>query len=136
MNNLDQRKVADNKSFWKYSKPLFSDKSSNSNKITLVEKDLILEKNDDIAETFNDFFTSVVSNLNIPRYQDPFTDSDQTENRTEHPILRIIKQYKNHPSIIAINNQNMDRRFSFQEIKKSEINQEILNLDSSKACQE
>ena len=101
-----------------------------------MEKDLILEKNDDIAETFNDFFTSVVSNLNIPRYQDPFADSEQTENRTEHPILRIIEQYKNHPSIIAINNQNMDRRFSFQEIKKSEINQEILNLDSSKACQE
>ena len=69
----------------------FSDKSSDSNKITRVEKDLILEKNDDIAETFNDFFTSVVSNLNIPRYQDPFTDSDQTENRTEHPILRIIE---------------------------------------------
>ena len=54
------------------------DKSSDSNKITWVEKDLILEKNDDIAETFNDFFISVASNLNIPRYKDPFTDSDQT----------------------------------------------------------
>ena len=72
--------------------------------------------------TFNDFFTSVVSNLNIRRYQDPFTDSDQTENRIGHPILRIIEQYKNHPSIIAINNQNIGRRFSFQEITKSEIN--------------
>ena len=81
------------------------------------------------------FFTSV-SNLNIPRYQDPFTDSDQTENQNERAILRISEQYKNHPSIIAINNQNMDRPFSFQEITKSEINQEILNLDSSKACQE
>ena len=30
----------------------------------------------------------------------------------------------------------MGRRFSFQEITKSEINQEFLNLDSSKACQE
>ena len=30
----------------------------------------------------------------------------------------------------------MDRRFSFQEITKSDINQEVLNLDSSKACQE
>ena len=37
---------------------------------------------------------------------------------------------------MAINNQNMDRRFSFQEITKSEINQGTLNLDSSKACQE
>ena len=30
----------------------------------------------------------------------------------------------------------MSRRFSFQEITKSGINQEILNLDSFKACQE
>ena len=75
-----------------------------------------------------------VSNLNIPRYQDPFIDSHQTENRIGHLILRIIEQYKNHPSIIAVNNQNMDRRVSFKKITKSEINLEILNLDSSKAC--
>ena len=89
-------------------------------------------------KTFNDFFTSVVSNLSILPYQDPFTDSEQTEfeHRIEHPILSIIEQYKNHHSIIAINNQNMDRRFSFQQITKSEIKQKILNLDSSKACQE
>ena len=48
-------------------------------------------------------FSPNVSNLNIPRYQDLFTDSDQTENRIEHPILRITEQHKNHPSIIAIN---------------------------------
>ena len=75
----------------------------------LLEKDLILEKNDNIVETFNDFFTSVVSNSNILRYQDPFTDSQKTDNRIWHPILRIIEQYKNHPSIVAINNQNIDR---------------------------
>ena len=100
-NNLDHRKVADSRSFWKY--------INNSNKIPLVEKDLILEKNNDTAEIFNDFFTSVASNLNVLRYQDPFIDSDQTENKIGHLILRIIEQYRNHPSIIAINNQNMDR---------------------------
>ena len=117
-NNLDHRKVADSKSFWKYIKPIISDKSSNSNKVKLVDRDLILEKNDDIAETFNDFFTSVVSNLNIPRYQDPFTDSGQTENRTEHPIVRITEQYKNQPSTIAINNQNIDFHFKKLESQK------------------
>ena len=71
-----------------------------------MEKDLILEKNNDIAETFNYVFTSVVSNLNIPHYQDPFINSDQTENRIGHPILRIIEQCKNHSSIIAVNNEN------------------------------
>ena len=97
-----------------------------------MDKDLILEKN---GETFNDFFTSAVSNLIIPCYEDPFTDSDQTENRIEHPIPNITEQYKSHTSTIAINNQNIGRRFSFQELTKFEINQEILNLDNSKACQ-
>ena len=67
-----------------------------------MEKDLILEKNDDIADTFNDIFTSVVSKLNIPRYQDRFIDSNQIESRVGHPILRIIEKYKSHTSVIAI----------------------------------
>ena len=33
-------------------------------------------------------------------------------------------------------NQKMNRQFSFQKITKSEINQEILNLDNYKVCQE
>ena len=84
-----------------------------------MEKDLVPEKNDDIAETFNDFFTIAVSNLNVPRYQDPFTDSDQTENQIVYPILRIIDQYKSYPRMVAIKNQNMDRKFFFPEITKS-----------------
>ena len=96
-------RFVNSKSFWRYIKLVYSDKGSNSNMITQLEKDLILKKNDDISETFNDFFTSVVSNSNIPRYHDPFVDSDQTENQIGHPILRMIEKYKNHPSIIAIN---------------------------------
>ena len=52
----------------------------NFNKIMLVEKDFILEKNDLLRKLLIILFTSVVSNSNIPRYQDPFTDGDQTEN--------------------------------------------------------
>ena len=90
----------------------------------------------DNTETFNDFVHQCVLKLNIPRYQSPLVDSDQTEYRVGHPILRIIEQYKNDLSNIVISNQNMDRQFSFQEITKPEINQEILNLDSSKVCHE
>ena len=79
---------------------------------------------------------SVISKLNILRYQDPLTDSDQTENSIGHSTLRTIEPNKNHRSIIAANNQNMDRQFSFQEIQKKERNQDIVNLDSSKACQD
>ena len=38
-NNLHRRKVAYNKSFWKYIKPLFFDKRTKFNEITVVAKD-------------------------------------------------------------------------------------------------
>ena len=59
-NNQEHENVIDNKSFWKSVKPLFSEKGSTHNKITLVEQDLILDKNDNVAEVLNNFFTNVV----------------------------------------------------------------------------
>ena len=97
-NNLDYKKIIDNKPFWKYIKPLLSEKNATSNKITLVEYNSILENNDKIAETFNNFFTSAVSNLNILPFVDPSVEIDHTEDR----ILRVIEQY----NVVAINEKN------------------------------
>ena len=55
-NNLDHENVTDNKTFWKFINPLFSEKSSTHDKITLVEQDLTLDKNDNVAGVLNDFF--------------------------------------------------------------------------------
>ena len=55
---------------------------------------------------------------------------------TEDPILRIIELYKNHPSIVTINKNNMAKQFSFKYIPKSDVEREILNLDVSKASQD
>ena len=54
----------------------------------------------------------------------------------DDPILRIIEQYKNHPSIVAINENNLAKQFSFKYIPKSDVEREILNLDVSKASQD
>ena len=62
----------------------------------------MLENNDKIAETFNNFFTSDVSN--IP----PFVDLSVEIDHIEDLILRIIEQYKNHPSVVAINEKNLN----------------------------
>ena len=59
-NNLEHENVIDNKTFWKSVKSIFSEKGSTHNKITLVEQDLILDKNDNVAEVLNNFFTNVV----------------------------------------------------------------------------
>ena len=37
--------------------------------MTLVEKNEIINNEEKIAETFNTFFTNIVSNLKIPPYQ-------------------------------------------------------------------
>ena len=74
-------------------------KSTRSIKITLVEDNSILENNGKIAKTCNNFFTSAVSNLNIP----PFVNLSVEIDHIEDPVLCIIEQYKNHPSIAAIN---------------------------------
>ena len=117
-NNLDHKKVVDNKSFWKYIKPHFPDKSSNSNKITLVEKDLIIDQNEEIAETFTVFYSEAVSNLNIIQYKYLSVNFEQVKD----PVLRAIEHYKNHLSILAINAKFMEKQFSFQKIRNQRGN--------------
>ena len=98
----------------------------------MAEDNSILENNDKIAETFNNFFTCAVSNLNIPPFVNPSVEIDHVED----PILPIIEQYKNHPSVVATNEKNLNKQFSFEYIPKSDIKKEILNLDVSKASQD
>ena len=63
-NNLDTKKIVDNKRFWRTYKPFFSDKNRVKNKITLIEKKTkIVSNNNLIAETFNKFFANIVPSL-------------------------------------------------------------------------
>ena len=55
--NLSVKNVLDNQTFWKSVTPYFSDKGSNSKRITLVESDPILSNDKDIAKTINIFFS-------------------------------------------------------------------------------
>ena len=131
-NNLDHKKVTDNKSFWKTVKPLFSDKISSLSKFTLIENELQLNDDENISSVWNDFFSNVVSSLNIPPYKDPSVNPDQFED----PVLKANEKYKNHPSIKAIKERNINKVFKFQSISRSNIKKESLSLDSSKASQE
>ena len=45
-------------------------KNSRSNKVTLDEDNSVLENNDKIAETFKNFFTIAVQNLNVLAFVD------------------------------------------------------------------
>ena len=55
---LNVKDVADNKLFWKNVKPYFSNKGSNSTKVALVEKDIIMTDEKQIATIMNEHFVS------------------------------------------------------------------------------
>ena len=93
---------------------------SKHNKITLVEQDLILDKNDNVSEVLNNFFTTAASNLIIPKYH-----KSVNIDHIEDPIIaRSIELYKNHPSIVAIKSKGTNKCFKFNSILKTEIEKE------------
>ena len=81
----------------------------------------------------NTFFSTIISSLNIPEYQvsDPFS------NDFSDPVLKSILKYQDHPSTKAIEKTaKPNSLFKFSNVEKSEILHEIVNLDSSKSCQD
>ena len=65
--DLDNRILKDNRKFWKIVNPLFSEKSIPKRIHYKISKDTeeTITKNEELAETFNSFFSSMVDNLKI-----------------------------------------------------------------------
>ena len=68
--NLDERKVSDNKLFWKTVKPSLSEKFNAREKISLTENGEIGKTEKGTAEVCNNFFVNIVKNFNISQYSD------------------------------------------------------------------
>ena len=86
--SLDVRFVKNNKFFWKKISPLFS------TKIKSKENDEIISSDIEVAKTFQNFFSSIVKNLNIKRNETHFSKTTQY-----NPVLARIEKFSKHPSI-------------------------------------
>ena len=128
--NLDLKKITDNKRFWNTIKPLFSNGSGKSGKITLVENEEIITDDKDIAETFNNFFVDTVSSLDIQ-------GNKALENNTDgitDPVLKAVKRFEDHPSVLEIKkNVTLNTEFSFSEVTIEEMSTEIDELKVNKS---
>ena len=89
--------------------PLFSEKSYSKESISLINKDGLITKNEDLAKTFNSFFSNIVNKLDIEHVPD---DESNLPNRDD-PILKPIAKYQNHLSILRIKNYMKEKRFEF-----------------------
>ena len=61
---------------------------------TLIKKDKIIKTDTKSANVLNTFFSTIISNLNIPQYP----VSDPVSNDMNDPVLKSILQYKDHKS--------------------------------------
>ena len=131
--NLNVKDVTDKKTFWKTIKTHFSDKTGNSEKINLVDENIIISDDKVIAETFSDYFSSTISRLDIPFNREILANTENEKN----PLDKAILTYKEHPSIQSIKSKyDESSKFSFREITEEEISNEILSLNTAKASQQ
>ena len=123
---LDIKNITDNKQFWKTMKPFLSEKCTYASKITLVDNDNVISDDQELANTFNKFFEHAVDNLGIKEY--PNIDDCDIDFISDDPIDNALSKYKNHPSILMINeNVSFESRFSFTTVSEDDIQKEILN---------
>ena len=88
---------ANTKPFWENCKPYFSNKHSKADTdIMLSENGDLILKNYKIADTFNDYFGSIIENKNLYHWEINLFDI------INDIIKNITQKYKNHPSIRSL----------------------------------
>ena len=87
-----------------------------SDEIILVEKEQIISKDDETATIFNDYFSTLVTKLDIKQWPD-----DQVP-LTEGPIDHALRKYSNHPSILKIkSNYPLNSKIDFTEVSQDQV---------------
>ena len=117
---------ASSKNLWTFSKPFFSNKTTNfDDKIILVEKGAV-SKNEEIATHFNNYFNDITKGLNIKKW----CISDKL---SDDLLVNAIRKYENHPSIIKIKSSvETTQLFDFNFVNSDDISKITNSLDPTK----
>ena len=122
----------DNKKFWSVVKPLLLNKVVSNEKVTLVEDDNTVKNNKNSASVLNEFFSNIITTLEIPYYN----EMKPVSHNIGDPLIKAIIKYRLHPSIMPIKeNCHSDLSFSFSQVKRDEIMKQINNLKTNKVTQ-
>ena len=122
---INEKDIFDNRKFWQTVKPFISDKVKSKESIILVNNNNIESNEFDVAKTFNEFFSNIVKNLEIPEYQ--YEDNLHIR-LSSNPVLHAIMKYRNHPSIDTIRQYCSAQRFPsfyFSAVDKNAVRKEI-----------
>ena len=88
--NLNPSNICDNKTFWKYVQPFFSEKRKIASKTTLVDDiDTIVSDDQSISEELNISFKNATKSFHIRRSSYLTEESNETEDQVKKAIFNI-----------------------------------------------
>ena len=129
--SLNVNHLTDNKNFWRVVKPNFSNKILGTNRVILKDGGKIISDTEKVADTFNKFFVNIGKALKIDKEKQFLVETKDVFD----PVLKAIKKYSVHPSIVRIKDKMNNNVFSFRKVTYEEILIEINSLDTSKSPQ-
>ena len=123
--NIKISSITDNKKFWKTAIPLFLDKISHKETISLVENDAVFSDNQVVADTCNNYFNNIVKNLlTLTNKTFPKKKTKDSNLNLLDPMEAAILKYKNHPSLNVVRDKlsKLDNsNFHFEYTSKESI---------------
>ena len=131
--NIELGKVSDSKKFWNTVKPVFGNNATTRNNIFLNENEKVVTSEIKRAKIFDKYFVNIVPKLGI----EPVVSSRNNDLETGN-LSAIIKTYKNHSSIIAIEKYMKglgEKLFSFSKATIDIVLRNMQKLNTRKASQ-
>ena len=74
----------------------------------------IISDTEKVADTFNKFFVSIGNTLKIDKEKQFLVE----RNDISDPVLKAIKKYSTHPSILSIKEKMNNNELSFRKVTK------------------
>ena len=130
--SLNETHLRDKKRFWGVVKSLLSNNVVYNERFTLVEDEKIIENDKNTASIFNEFFSNIITTLEIPQY----IETKPVSHKIFDPPMKSMMKHRFHPRIVAIKKDcNSGLSFSFSQDERHEIMKQIYNLKTNKATQ-
>ena len=102
----------------------------------LNENGELLLKDKDIADTFNEYFGSIVESLDLCKWESKISDLGSDDSNQDYLDI-TIRKYEKHPSIKMIKqNFRISKKFSFEPVSKVEVKKIIKGLKILKLWEE
>ena len=109
---LIQKKITDNRTFWKTVVSLFTNKASRGEKTILTEAEKHISDDKKIFKIFNNFFSNIVLDLKIPDY------CNYLPQKTHALFQLSLKRLKNTPVFSILKKGNLIQYFHSERLLK------------------